>query len=784
MKSLKLRSSAIAIAAAIAGLLSACGGGGGGSASSTVDISGVASKGLIKKGKVSAYGLNPDGTKTSNSIQTVITGDDGTYTLKGIPAGTSVVIEVSPDTDTKVIDENTGTEYIPATDFKLRAAINTVAGGTNTAIVTPFSEMAVTRALASNGGLNSSNINAANQYVGDSTGVVVNSADSTPQFESDGKTPRNSTAAKLVAIAKMTSTSDSSVAACMGKSTLAAKTKCVVDELSSAAVSGLASDSGLGKALNAKLAVVKAANQSKPAVANATDIKSSPTTDTATASQSPMGQVKGFFASLRSNAKALKDTSGGTDPTLYTKLKDIQTDLQTRATPLNNYADNTITLIAKAHGLLQDAQNGSGVYSQRWYKNGYYSYNNVFYGLDPIGGCSVYTTQDLTTIAKTSTEARFVGCHTAANASDLYGIGNQTTENGQWKFTRTETVTGITLAPAPDVANSYAVYSRTFRRTVVARVAVNTYPALTAYIEDNKSLRQYLSVLDTTSNSPYLANVTLTKSTAGSVTAIAWSGDMASSYDDEGAVLGKKQQLNLNAQLDTIDAHTKKLSMNGDISLIGTNDQLVSKLSLDSGSYVIGSDNKNGQDEVLLKLSLSSPQWVIQGSLKGNQFIADKNGLNYGATQVAFTGSVKDSSGSEFFSGTITGSVSNYASSDNSLPKSATNFTPVTAKIKGSVSILNRPTLSVDVSISETAFDTGTGTLTYTQGNDPSITMTASHTAGSTTSSYTFANTQGVGMKWSSSDTTANLTKNDVTLGTWNFNSGRLTYIDGTYEQF
>ena len=787
MKSLKRRSSALAVAAVMGSLLSACGGGGGGpGASATVDISGVASKGLIKRGKVSAYGINANGTKTDTPVAAAVnTDDNGGYTLKGVPAGTAVLIEITPDTNTKVIDENTGNEYSPSADFKLRAAINTVTGGTNTAIVTPYSEMAVTRALASTGGLDKKNIDLANQYVGDATGVVINSKDSAPQFAKDGKTPLNSTAAKLVAIAKMADPNDKSVDACKDKTALADKTTCVINALSTAANGNLDSSAGLGKVLNDKLKEVKDANKSTTEVANAPEISSGTTTGgSSTATQSPIEQVKAFFASLRSNAKALKDTSGGTAPTLYTKLQAIQTDLQTRATPLKNYADNTITLIAKAHGLLQDAQKGSGVYGQRWYKSSFTS-NGTTYYWDPIGGCQVYTSQDLTTVATTAANAQVVACTTAGNQADLYRYATMSTPaNGAWTFTRTETVTGITLAPTAGTANSYAVSSATFRRTVAATVANGSYPSASGqdYVED-KTKRRYLSA-DSATNSGYQANVTLTKDDSGKITAIAWSGDMASSYDDAGAVFGKKHQINLNAQLNTLDANTQKLSMAGDISLIDTNDQLVSKLSLDAGSYVTASNNQNGQDEMLLKLSLRSPEWVIQGSLTGSQFSKDKQGLNYEPTQVAFTGAVKDSSGAEFFSGSITGQRTGYANFDKSLPQSTTNFTPATGRITGTVSIAGRPTLSVELTGNNSAFDTVSGTFTYKQGNDPSVTGTVQHAASSTTSSYTLANTQGVGMKWSSSDTTASLTKNDVTLGTWNFNSGRLTYIDGTYEQF
>jgi hypothetical protein len=742
----------------ISSLLSACGGGGGGW-SSVVDITGVASKGLINHGIVKAFAVNADGTLADKTIATTYTDDSGSYLLKDIPAGTAVIIEVTSDEKTQVIDENTGSKYTPTVEFKLRAATNTVAGSTNTVVVTPFSEMGFKRAQGLTGALNRANIESANQYIGDSTGVIVNSKDGIPKFDGDGKTPLNSPAAKLVAIAKMTNTTDHSVDKCSTLTALPEKTNCVVNELSAAAtLVNLNPSSGLGKIFNDKLAAVKQENSEKTDVANASEIKFVENTGTAS-SASSIDQVMAFFDSLRSNAKALKDTSG-TDPTLYTKLQDIQTDLQSRATPLNNYAENTISLIDKAHGLLQDAQSGAGIYTKHW---------------DNIGGCKVYTDINLQNVAKSLYESKVVGCHTEGNLNGLY---NYTLSQGIY-YTRNETVTGITLVPT-DSANSYTVISRTFSRTVTATSSNASPPKLTAYVEVQNS-RNYLSVQDST-NGGYQATVKLTKDNQNNVTAIDWSGNMASSYNDAGDVLGKKHQINLNAQLSNLDSNTKKVSMAGDISLFDKSDQLVSKLSLDTGSYVTGSTNQNGQDEVLLKLSLSSPKWVIQGSLKGSGFSKDKQGLNYEATQLDFTGSVKDSSGTEFFRGSISGQMTGYLNFDKSLPKSATNFAPTTVSIKGTVSIVNRPTLFVDLNASNSAFDKVSGTLTYSQGNDPTVTMTVNRTAGST--AYTFANTQGIAMKWSPSDSKANLTKSDVTLGTWDFNSGRLTYIDNRFEQF
>ena len=399
-----------------------------------------------------------------------------------------------------------------------------------------------------------------------------------------------------------------------------------------------------------------------------------------------------------------------------------------------------------------------------WYRSSYtYTSSPQSYSYDPIGGCGVYQDALLKSISDSASNAAYVGCTTAANAL------NSAPMNGVVE----QTITKFKLEPSPSTSSAYTIYSRTFRRTLTLSNGV--------YTED-ASKRQYLSPTDATGNG-YQANVTLTKNSNQTITAIAWSGDMASSYDDTGAVLGKKHVVHLNVSVSGPDVHTQRLAMTGDISLVNGSDGLISKLSLDTGSHVIVSDNNNGQDAMSMQFTLSVPRWVISGQLIGTAYVIDKSGL-YAPTNVEFNGSVKDS-GTEFFKGSITGVISNYANYDSSKPEAADNFTPATTQVKGTVSIPNRPKLSVTLSGNSSAYGVGSASLVYTQGTDPSVTLTASRTADRPTiKNYTFNNSQGIAMRWNSTDSQADLTKNDVTLGTWNFNTGRLTFTNGQFVQF
>ena len=739
----------------LACLLTACGGGGSSNVATTIDISGVAAKGLVKNGVVKAYRISVDGAQSSTPESvTTVTDETGKFTLKGMPAGIPLVIEVSADPagTTTVVDESDGSDYAPTSGFSLRAALDTTS---NTANVTPFSEMAYTRAKTSTGGLSASNIANANTYVADATGVKTTSSDSTPKFDKDGKTPLNDAALKLVAVAKLASTADTSVTECQSKTTVAEKTKCVVDQLATTAMGTLDPAVGLTQKLQTKIDEAKNANTN----VETTNIQKPPSTGSHAGVVSPIQQVKDFIKSLRSNVKALKDTDT-TEPTLYTELYDIRTDLKTRAMPLNDYINNTINLTSKAYDLLNDAKAGSGLYSRSWYQS-MVAVNNIYYGINPIGECSIYQEKELISLSNSPKNSNFVSCHTSPNRNNLYDFGG----NGTWK----QTVTGITLAPAT-TDNTYAVYSRTFRRTMVVSGGV--------YIED-RTKREYLSDAN-----GVVASISFTKNNSGTIDSLAWSGDMAPSYDDAGAVLGKKHTLSLNAEVIELDAHTKKLNLVGNITLVDTSDIVTSKLTFDTGSYSIHSDNKNGQDAMSLKFGLSTPKWSMNGTLAGSKFVSDKNNLNYDPTHVEFSGAVKDAANAEFFSGNIVWDVTNYAGFDCSQPESSTNFAPETLSMKGIVSIPNRPQLILELAGKKTAFDTGSARFVYLQGSDPSVTVTVSRTSGNLFGIYTATNSQGVGMNWKSTDTSTSLMKNDVAVGTLDFRSGRLTFIDGSYEQF
>jgi|GEM_PF-1696403 len=127
----------------------------------TTIISGVASKGLIKGGKVTAYALNADGSQGAQ-IGTAITDPNGAYSINLGSYTGSVLLEINGGT---YIDEATGNPNIPAPP--LRAAL-TNAQGRISAAITPLTEIAVQCAGSA---LTKDKIEGANYLVGTALGV-------------------------------------------------------------------------------------------------------------------------------------------------------------------------------------------------------------------------------------------------------------------------------------------------------------------------------------------------------------------------------------------------------------------------------------------------------------------------------------------------------------------------------------------------------------------------------------------------------------------------------------
>jgi hypothetical protein len=169
-----MRAKRIAHLLALAMLATACGSGGDGDGGGGVtpppppppagtSVTGTTAKGLLGNAIVNFYGVSSSGTVNSSApLATARTNAQGAFAAT-VSATGPVVVTVTTDGQSTMLDELSGTAGAAPANLMLRAAVS---GLTTTPMaVTPLTEMAYGIASASSGGLTVANIDAANSVV-------------------------------------------------------------------------------------------------------------------------------------------------------------------------------------------------------------------------------------------------------------------------------------------------------------------------------------------------------------------------------------------------------------------------------------------------------------------------------------------------------------------------------------------------------------------------------------------------------------------------------------------
>lgn len=134
--------------------LAACGGGGGSGGSPetpTVNLTGTAGKGLLIGADVRAYEVI-SGTQSQTAWGTTRTGTDGRYVLKGAPTNNPIVVVVTTNSSTLMLDESqpqtdgTFRQISAAPDLKLRSFVEAL-NQNDSVQVNPLTETAIALAL-------------------------------------------------------------------------------------------------------------------------------------------------------------------------------------------------------------------------------------------------------------------------------------------------------------------------------------------------------------------------------------------------------------------------------------------------------------------------------------------------------------------------------------------------------------------------------------------------------------------------------------------------------------
>ncbi len=297
-----------------------CGGGGGGALSGlpTVEVSGVASKGLLSNAKITVFTVDENGTKTQFGTSTYTTNDKGEYNIPGLPASSTVLLELSADSSTKMVDEVTGLVVPAPSDLSLKSAVQVAssAGAKTTATIDVFSNIVVENLVLNKQPIKPSTLLESNAFVGKAFSVDLTEV---PTFAADGSTAKSDRAARLAAIAAMASSGSDSLK-CAAKDVA-----CVVKNLAqSVADTSSKKDAGAAtydKAIsefNTKITTVKVEGVSKPSPAIAstnltTSTASSSTGDSSgSSSTASSGSSTGSSPSSSSGSSSTASSSSST----------------------------------------------------------------------------------------------------------------------------------------------------------------------------------------------------------------------------------------------------------------------------------------------------------------------------------------------------------------------------------------------------------------------------------------------------------------------------------------
>jgi hypothetical protein len=137
--------------------------GGGGSTPPPVTVTGTVGKGLVGNGVVAVYGVSSSGTVNTTALASARTNAQGQFTAQVSATTGPVVVAVTADAQTTMLDEIAGTSMPAPSALLMRAAVSGL--NTTPVAVTPLTEMAFAIASAAPGGLTVANIDAANSAV-------------------------------------------------------------------------------------------------------------------------------------------------------------------------------------------------------------------------------------------------------------------------------------------------------------------------------------------------------------------------------------------------------------------------------------------------------------------------------------------------------------------------------------------------------------------------------------------------------------------------------------------
>lgn len=484
------------------------------------------------------------------------------------------------------------------------------------------------------------------------------------------------------------------------------------------------------------------------------DSGSSGDTNTMTSTQGVIAG-KAMFANLRSNLNAFSNAqkTGG----LNVRSDALQKDLQVAIAPLDNDLANWIVL----------ANNGMVLYADFMASR---SGNTT--SVPGLGICGVASDMAGDILATAPANATSVACHlerTQVPGSEVPDLTKQRTYTSQ-QFTKS-----ILLLPINKSTQNFTYNSR-------ARMETAHYNKDGLGNKINITRDAKRTTIGTYGPTDRASGTISFGFSGSSVNSTEIHGFMPARTDGMGVAITDKEEWNL-SYLRTVETGGDfKYALSGNLTSY-KGGAPISSVTLRAGS-LFRVELVNGEifyekvKEINLDLAIATSQSSVDGLLALSNFSNDKSGSSFIPTDLKFVGKLTNDS-SEFFNGTLTVKLPNYAAYNGNATDTATNFLNTEASFVGIFKIAGRPDLTLTLTGASPAFNSTDYGVQYTDGTN-TITIVGNESPGA--QKLKISSADGISVQFVGTEDSADLMRNSNKIATFNRSTGIISYIDGSFE--
>jgi hypothetical protein len=799
--------------------LVACGGGGSSdngtsatptSTAATISLNGVASKGLMAGARVTAHPVRSDG---SVDLATVLGSADsdasGRYQLRfAATRDQPYVIRVAAreDGSTTHLDEVAGVAQPLPAGFVMRALYTPHQSGavSATASLTPFSEMAVSAAERTSGGVTAANAAQATAAVTQLLGF--DPTQTTPRTVGTAVSADEQTLAVL--LTAVSGLAHDGALGCTSASD-GERTQCVVDTLARSASSSTiqlgvtagGTTTDVSAALKAAVTRVLSDATLRGPVNSATltpVVNNLGCSDTACAVAPAAGtpgdavataiaSAKALFGQIKSDWLALFSANGATSlatGAVNVEAYKVRTAMQGIDVPVESMAKDLGALLMGID-LYSDYKAGRTLIATR--SHGPVPSNDGLadYSASESAGCTVNQGTNSAVTATSAAEAGSVSCsarYYLTRTTTRLADGSVQIVDQQWRH-------GFSLTPQADGRYTYA--SRPRKRTTTTTCPVTG--ACTSGTPVDDLLQTELSE----------GTLVPTFDAAGRISAFTVEGRLPGAFRADSSTLANHHLTwsmsgTTASALDGLTATSVSRTTRITGSMVAYSDATtpLGTLSLRSGQFSESDAMSIGATETAktladLDLVWTTPSAEFEGAFKADGVSFDLSRTDYIPTRVQLSGALRSLSAgvaTDVMTLSATVTATGYAAFDSTQPQSAANHYTGQLAAVGTVSAPGRPVLEFSLGASRPTHLSEIDTMTFQYrslvSGTPRTVLSGSATRGTdgvTTVSVNEAASK-VSMRWRSGLTAATvLFDGSTSIGTLDSNNRMLTFSDGTF---